>query len=108
VTGPCAKVTVRCRIVTTEGHEYEATNAVRNPQRVCPREPGKNYEKCGVICRQHDGHAERQALAKAHVFAVGATAYVWAERERPIRICDDCRDLLTRAGVARIVEGRPE
>lgn len=99
--GPCAKARVKCTIVTEEGYRFVGENACRNPQHVCPREPGEDYTKCRLICEQ-DGHAEIMALAKAREWAVGATAYVEFKR-----VCDACAYALTKAGVRHVVLGPP-
>ncbi len=100
----CAKARVTATIVCDNGQRFVGTNAVRNPQRVCPRgtDSGhENYELCALVCRQY-GHAETEALRLAGPWAVGATVYVeWH------RVCAACSAALAKAGVARVVLGPP-
>lgn len=95
--GPCAKVTVRCRIVSKLG-EWVAENWCRSPQPVCPREPGEGYEKCKTVCRQI-GHAETMAALIAGENARGGTAYIKGHS----RVCETCMEALARVGIERIV-----
>ena len=93
IAGPCAKKHVVCTIATPFGKEFVGTNECRNPQAVCPREPGEGYEKCRSVCQQ-DGHAEIVALRLAGEEARGAVAYISHHR-----VCHECQDALRDAGV---------
>jgi hypothetical protein len=100
--GPCAKTTVRCTLVTSDGQRFVGENWCANPQAVCPRDPGEGYEKCKAICRQ-EGHAETVALALTGPAAAGAHAYV----EGHDHACRDCQVALFGAGVAALTIGNP-
>ena len=102
MNGPCARVTVRCTLVTAMGLNVVGTNACGNPQKVCPREPGDDYEKCVTICDQR-GHAEVQALAHAGRHAAGAHAYL----EGHTYACRVCQEALFGAGVVALTVGPP-
>lgn len=97
----CAKVFVKCTIVSTSGECFVGTNDCQCPQVSCPRLPGEGYDKCITVCQQK-GHAEVMALIAAGGFARGATAYVEHKR-----VCDDCMLRLRAAGVVKIVLGNP-
>ncbi len=73
MTGPCAKMTVRCTLVTPAGEHIVGTNHCENPQPVCPRAPGEGYEKCTSVCRQV-GHAEVVAATGVPVAAQPAAS----------------------------------
>jgi hypothetical protein len=92
--GPCAKQTVRCKIITRDGVEFEATNACANPQDICPRLPGEGYEKCAAICKQQ-GHAEIQALRGVGALAMGGRAVLTGH----YYVCEPCASALRAAGV---------
>lgn len=100
--GPCAKQTVTCTIITSEGERFVGTNSCANPQIVCPRLPGEGYEKCHSICDQR-GHAEEQALRAAGAKAKGAWAYIeghtWA--------CQNCQMALFAEGLLCLTIGAP-
>lgn len=100
--GPCAKLVVRCTIVTPDGHRFVGENECANPQPVCPRLPGEGYDKCINICRQN-GHAEEVALRAADVFAVGARAYI----EGHTHVCRNCQEALVAGGVDSFSIGPP-
>lgn len=97
----CAKRHVTCTIVVKGGDQIAiGTNYCRNPQLVCPREPGEGYDKCKSVCDQA-GHAENVALKNAATFSFdlrGAIATVdgigW--------VCWTCLDQLRAAGIARV------
>lgn len=103
MTGPCAKQTVRCTLVTVRGEHIVGTNLCENPQAACPRAPGEGYEKCRSICRQI-GHAEAVAVKIAGEHARGAHAYV----EGHDHACRECQIALFGAGVAALTIGAPE
>lgn len=102
MTGPCAKVTVRCTLVTAAGEHIVGTNHCENPQPVCPRAPGEGYEKCASICRQV-GHAEVVAVNLAGARARGARAYL----EGHTYACMACQHALFDAGVISFSVGAP-
>jgi len=92
----CAKHTTKCVIVTRDGKSFNGENYCLVPQDKCPRELGEAYEKCKTICFQI-GHAEEVALMKALESGAdldGARAIIGHDR-----ICDNCRELLTRNGI---------
>lgn len=99
--GPCAKVRVRCTLIAADGRVWVGENDCRNPQPVCPREPGEGYAKCKSICDQ-PGHAEEMALAQAGEAARGAVAYVEHKR-----VCAGCQAALAAAGVREWRLGPP-
>lgn len=92
--GPCADKRVTCTIVTKSNHRYVGENWCAKPQRVCPRKPGENYDKCIMVCGQ-PGHAENMALIEAGEAARGAVAYL----EGIDWCCVDCQNALHAAGV---------
>lgn len=94
--GPCAKVTVKCKI-TNNGKTFYGENWCRNPQDVCPRKPGEGYDKCHNICKTL-GHAEMVALAAAGPDAEGAIVEIEKHRD----ICGPCYHKLKLAGVKEI------
>jgi len=104
VSGPCAKVTVECRIErehpSGELEYVVGTNSCDNPQDVCPRAPGEDYTKCQTICRQR-GHAEIQALALANRYglAKGGTAKLRGH----YYACEPCARALRDAGIAALI-----
>lgn len=92
--GPCAKVTVRCTIISPQGRAYEGTNYCLNAQEACPREPGEGYEKCRSVCLQV-GHAEQVAADMAGEDVRGAIAYL----EGHTYACQACQERLFGAGL---------
>jgi len=103
VSGRCAKLHVKCTLVTPYGHAFVGTNYCENPQPVCPREPGEGYEKCKSICQQV-GHAEEVALMEAGERAKGSRAYV----EYHTHVCRNCQEVLFAAGVESFTIGPPK
>ena len=103
MSGPCAKTTVKCVLVTPHGEHIVGTNECRNPQKVCPRDLGEGYEKCQTICDQV-GHAEVVALENAGAKAVGARAYISGHTYA----CMNCQHQLFGAGVKSLSIGEPE
>jgi len=95
--GPCAKATVRCTLVTSDGSHVVGENWCDNPQPVCPRLPGEDYTKCRTVCRQH-GHAEQVAVRLAGPLARGAHAYL----DGHTYACQACQEALFGAGVAAL------
>ena len=91
----CAKTTVACKIVASDGTVFVGTNSCVNPQPVCPREPGEGYTKCRTICQQQ-GHAEIQALRLAGEKAKGGVAYLRGHTYA----CQSCQEALFGAGIA--------
>lgn len=95
--GPCAKRRVFCIIEHPAGLTFVGENGCANPQTVCPRLPGEDYEKCARICGQ-SGHAELQALKSAGPYAAGATArlqgHYW--------MCEPCGRALREAGITSV------
>jgi hypothetical protein len=102
MTGPCAKTTVRCTIVTVAGDHITGENWCANPQPVCPREIGEGYAKCQTICRQ-EGHAEAVAVRLAGPKARGARAYLTGHTYA----CQSCQEALFGAGVESLSVGVP-
>ena len=102
MTGPCAKTTVRCTLVTTAGVHIVGENWCANPQPVCPRTPGEDYTKCRTVCQQ-EGHAEAVAVRLAGPKARGAHAYL----EGHTYACMDCQHALFGAGVRALSIGKP-
>lgn len=98
----CAKRQVTCYIVTTTGETFVGRNTCREPQNVCPRDPGEGYEKCVSICKQI-GHAEEVVLNMAREKAKGATAYL----ENHSWYCRNCQEKLFAAGVVALKLGSP-
>jgi deoxycytidylate deaminase len=100
MSGPCAKRTVRCLLVTPHGC-FSGSNACENPQAVCPRAPGEGYEKCKTVCQQ-GAHAEIQALELAQAAGAsikGAVAYVSGHHY----VCEPCGAALKAAGAMQVV-----
>ena len=95
----CAKRHVSCYLYSSDGWLMASgSNRCRNPQEVCPREPGEGYAKCTSICKQA-GHAEEVALFNAGGYDLsGGKAVVTHER-----VCDECRDALAAAGITDVV-----
>ena len=100
MTGPCAKATVRCTLVTADGQHIVGENWCDNPQRVCPRLPGEDYAKCRTVCRQQ-GHAEQVAVRLAGRLAVGAHAYLTGHTYA----CQSCQESMFGAGVIALSVG---
>lgn len=98
----CAKLQVKCTIITEDNLVFVGTNGCANPQAVCPRVKGEDYTKCRTICGQ-EGHAETVALARAGDKAKGARAYV----EGHTYACRACQEALFAAGVVSISVGEP-
>lgn len=95
----CAKRQVKAVLVGYSGRTYTGTNDCANPQDVCPREPGEDYEKCRSVCGQV-GHAEIDALLQAGPDARGGIM-----RVDHTYACDECIEAMKAAGVARLVVG---
>lgn len=95
--GPCAKVTVTCRLVADDGRHFEGKNICLNAQPACPRLPGEDYTKCTTICQQV-GHAEIQALRQAGGRARGTKAYLKGHTH----YCRECQEALFGAGVTSL------
>ena len=102
MTGPCAKRTVICTIVTPTGEKIVGENLCNNPQEVCPRTDNEGYEKCRVICNQA-GHAEIVAIFNAGEKAKGSRAYI----EGHSYACRECQKALFAAGVLSLTIGSP-
>lgn len=102
MTGPCAKTTVRCTLVTPAGERIVGTNHCENPQSECPRAAGEGYEKCTSVCRQV-GHAEVVAVQLAGDRARGARAYLQGHTYA----CMSCQHALFGAGVISFSIGAP-
>lgn len=100
--GKCAKATIRCTLVTWKGHHIVGENWCENPQEICPREKGENYEKCKDICQQI-GHAEKVAIMLAGNQAKGTRAYI----DGHTYACMDCQHILFNAGVKSLSIGPP-
>ena len=93
----CAKRKVFCTILTLDGGRVIAQNSCDNPQEVCPRNKGEDYEKCTSVCAQN-GHAEMQALrcAKSHRFDLrGAKAILRGHSYA----CRECQEALFDEGI---------
>jgi deoxycytidylate deaminase len=98
----CAKRTVVC-VITSSSRSVVGVNYCRNPQEVCPREPGEGYEKCKSICDQV-GHAEEDALAQAKATGMELRGAV-AEISGHEYACSDCQRQLYDAGIKWIGRG---
>jgi len=98
--GPCAKATVSCTLVTTDGELIVGTNYCENAQPICPRKLGEGYEKCKSICQQF-GHAEVAAVHLAGPKAKGARAFL----EGHTYACQNCQETLFAAGVISLSVG---
>ena len=94
----CAKKRVTVFLATEDGRVFLGENVCRNPQTVCPREPGEGYEKCKSICDQI-GHAEIAALDAAGDAAQGATALLVGHHH----YCRPCQEALFKAGVKSLM-----
>lgn len=101
--GPCAKAVVKARLIFPDGTEIIGVNAVRHPQKVCPRighaehEARDAYMLCQQRCRQ-PFHAEMAAIdiaIKAGRSLDGARMVIAHKR-----ICSDCEVSLRELGVA--------
>lgn len=92
--GKCVKTSVQCTIITTEGKHFVGENWCKNPQEVCPRLPGEDYEKCKTICEQ-EGHAEQVAVRLAGDSARGSRAYLVGHSYA----CMHCQHALFGAGI---------
>lgn len=108
MNGPCAKQTTRATIIAPSGERWVGTNAVRNPQAVCPREvrgykTGEGYHLCRDVCDQI-GHAEHVACRKAGGMARGGTLYL----EGHTYACAPCHSAMDQAGVTLIVGAPPQ
>lgn len=104
--GPCVKAQVKATLISVTGHRFVGTNAVENPQQVCPRADSPSfvgYEACKDICRQ-ESHAEVSAINLAGDAARGATIYL----EGHFAPCPDCQAAADAAGVAKIIVGAPQ
>lgn len=93
----CAKKKVQCVIISVDGEAFVGENWCHNPQEVCPRSPGENYDKCHSICKQ-SGHAEINALKKAKRKAEGATAYLVGHHH----YCRACQLAMFSAGIKQL------
>lgn len=104
--GKCAKVVVRCTIVSPNGERFIGENWVRKPQKSCPREAGEGYDKCRTVCDQY-AHAELDAIEHGGFSAIGGTAYVEFLRDRPGHVCDDCARVLGLYGISWVLGPPP-
>lgn len=102
MSGPCAKVTTTCTLVTIEGERIIGTNWCATPQEVCPRKPGDDYTACKTICNQA-GHAEEVAVRLAGHKAHGARAFL----DGHTYACMACQHALFGAGVESLSLGAP-
>jgi len=100
--GQCAKTATRCTIVTQQGEYFVGENWCRNPQEVCPRQPGEGYEKCRSICKQ-EGHAEEVVVVLAGDKAKGGIAYL----EGHTYACMECQHTMFGAGIKSFSIGKP-
>jgi deoxycytidylate deaminase len=100
--GPCAKATVRARLILSDGTEIIGINSVQNPQKVCPRighaehEARDQYALCQQKCRQ-PFHAEMAAIdiaLKSGRSLEGSRMIIHHKR-----ICGDCEISLREYGV---------
>jgi len=106
VNGPCAKGVVTATIVTEDGSSFVGTNECRRPQGSCPRgdmPTGVGYDMCRRVCCQVS-HAEVAACRAAGYRARGATLFL----EGHTYACDNCKAVMKRHGVAKIVIAAPE
>jgi hypothetical protein len=93
----CAKTQVFVTLTHPDGRSWTGTNWCRNPQAVCPREPGEDYTKCKTICDQF-GHAELDALRLAGDAAAGCMASL----HNHTYYCMACQHAMFAAGVAAL------
>lgn len=103
--GPCVKAQVKATLVAENGHRFVGSNAVENPQTVCPRASAEHftgYEACKIVCQQVS-HAEVSAINLAGELARGGTIYL----EGHFAPCPDCQAAADAAGVERIIVGAP-
>lgn len=98
--GPCAKLEVKCTIVSKTGRHFVGTNYCKTAQTKCPRHQGEGYEKCKSICNQV-GHAEQVAVMVAGKEAEGGHAYL----ENHTYACRECQEALFAAGVVALSVG---
>ena len=103
MTGPCAKTTVRCTLVTGTGQHIIGENWCANPQDKCPREEGEGYDKCKSVCKQ-EGHAEEVAVRVAGDRALGSRAFIQGHTYA----CMNCQHVLFAAGVKSLTIGVPK
>lgn len=92
-TGPCAKLQVTCVLHFLDGGSVVGRNDCRNPQEVCPRQPGDDYTKCRTICDQL-GHAEQVAADLAGPRLDGAFAEIFNHTYA----CRECQERLFSGG----------
>jgi len=104
MTGPCAKLTV-VAIIEKNGEYWVGTNLCYKPQKKCPRRSmtsGSGYELCKNICEQ-PYHAEVAACHSAgSINTQGATLYLIGH----IYCCDDCKEIIKRYGIKKVVIGK--
>ncbi len=100
--GPCAKQTVTCTLIASDGERFVGTNYCENAQQACPRNAGEGYDKCASICRQ-SGHAEIVALRRAGEKARGSKAFLQGHTYA----CQSCQEALFAAGVDSLSVGSP-
>ena len=98
----CAKAIIRCTIVAEDGSHFVGENWCKNPQEVCPRQPGEGYEKCQSICKQ-EGHAEEVAVRLAGNKVKGSRVYL----EGHTYACMDCQHAMFGAGIKSFTVGSP-
>lgn len=98
----CAKVFIRCTLISPSGERFVGTNDCLNPQQTCPRHlMDETYVKCKSICQQ-EGHAEEVAVKRAGKKAKGAIAYIEHRH-----ICEECQHVMHEAGVWGFYLGPP-
>ena len=93
----CAKTKVFCTITDVYGRQAIGENRCENPQAICPRAPGEDYEKCTTICQQV-GHAEIDAInvAKERNLVIDGSHAVILNHSYA---CRHCQEALYAAGV---------
>lgn len=100
----CAKTVVRATAVLRgplgTPVVFTGENRCRNPQEVCPREPGEGYAKCASICDQV-GHAELDLVNQItgrddDYFSLKGSSVVITGHTY---VCRECQEALYDAGV---------
>lgn len=96
----CAKKVVSCKIIKNNLVVY-GWNSCKNPQEVCPRQDGEDYEKCKSICGQ-EGHAEINAINSAKEIGLNLNGAI-AEISGIDWVCKDCFRQLKNHGLKQII-----
>ena len=92
----CAKTLVVAMLFTTDGGQYVGSNDCNEPQDDCPRDKSEGYAKCRYICHQPK-HAEIDAMSRA--ISQGSPLKKGIMYVGHHRVCDDCQQAMTEAGI---------